>query len=75
MDKAYSVKALVASFKEAGIEIGEDAAIKAVEILIKFFEDSAKLSENKFDDIVAGLLPTLKPYIMEQLDRIDGKKG
>ncbi len=74
MDKAYDFKALRDKLKERGLDVAEDAAEGLVEDLFWFMEESAKLSENKFDDIALIILPELKKKALEAADKIDGEQ-
>lgn len=75
MTKAYDTKVLVARLKEKGINIAEDAAGEVVKTTFGWAKESAVLSENKVDDMVAPLLIPVETYIMTQIDKIDGEKG
>lgn len=71
---AYDVQKLIDAAKPHGLELAEDAAKKLVEVVFDWVAESAAQSENKFDDVIAPLIPVLKPVIMEQLDKIDGSQ-
>jgi len=73
--KAYDPKLLVEKLKAVGLDVAEDAAVRVVEAVFDWATESAKLSENKIDDVIAALLPTLKPAIFEAIDKIDGEVG
>lgn len=75
MEKAYDKDALVEILKGKGLDVAEDVAVVLVESLIDWISESAKLSEGTVDDLLAGMLPAMKPYIMEQIDKIDGEVG
>lgn len=79
MNKAYDPKDLVRRLKENGLNVAEDAAKVIVEQTFGWVEDSAKLSTKgiigKLDDVVVSLLPPLKSFILEQVDKIDGEQG
>jgi len=75
MEKAYDLQGLLDSAKEQGMELAEDAAQKAVKAVMGWLKESAKLSENKFDDVLLPVLEIAEPAIMAELDKIDGKEG
>lgn len=73
--KAYDLKVLGAKLKEQGLDLAEDASILVMNATVDWLIESAQASSNKIDDIVAPLLLAVKPYVQEQLDKIDGEKG
>lgn len=75
MDKAYDVKELMSKMKAEGMDVAEEAAKTAVSCVLDWVAESALKSENKMDDMVAPLIPVLKPHIMELIDKIDGEEG
>lgn len=75
MEKAYDLKELGKKLKDNGLEVAEDAAGVVLDSVIDFLVESAAKSENKIDDIVSPILLAVKPYVKEQIDRIDGKEG
>lgn len=75
MEKAFDPKALVAKLKEGGLDIAEDAAKHVVESVFKWTEESVVLTENKVDDFALVVIPAVRPFVMGQLDKIDGKVG
>lgn len=75
MEKAYDTKALVEKFKARGLDLAEDVAEMALEDVLVWFEESAKMSENKYDDLVIAIIPMLKAEALKQIDKIDGEEG
>lgn len=75
MEKAYDLKVLVVALKGRGLDLAEDAAKIIVEEVLNFVHESAIASENKFDDLVSALIPMIKPHILSEVDKIDGKIG
>lgn len=73
MDKAYALSDLVEKLKPQGLTLTENAAKLVVESVFSWVEESALLSANKMDDFAAVILPAVKPFILSQLDKIDGK--
>lgn len=72
---AYEVDKLVGKLKDGGLDLAEDAAKHAATAVLDWVAESALESENKFDDLLAAIIPVVKPVVMEQLDGIDGKEG
>jgi len=75
VDKAYDLKGLTDKMKERGLDLAEDAALIVYESLQSWLIESAMLSENKYDDLLAVLLPSIDGYVKEQIDKIDKKEG
>jgi hypothetical protein len=71
----YDTKVLLDMLKEKGLDVAEDAATVVVDVVFDWVSKSAVETELKIDDVIAGLLPAIKPYVMEQVDRIDGQVG
>ena len=75
MEKAYDLKDLGSKLKEKGLDLAEDAAGIVLDATMDWLGESAIKSENKIDDILVPLLMAVKPYIKDQIDKIDGKEG
>ena len=75
MEKAYDLSVLVERLKENGMDLAEDAAKEVVDVLLQFLIDSAKVSPNSIDDLLTPMLGAARPWIMDQLDKIDGDVG
>lgn len=73
MEKAYEIKSLVEKFKARGLDLGEEVAKMVVEETFSWAEESAKLSENKYDDLVPFSL--VKSEVLKLADKIDGQVG
>lgn len=71
----YDLKALLEKLKVRGLDLSEEAAKGAVEDVLTWLEDSAKLTATPMDDIAAAVLKSYKPQIMAELDKINGKAG
>lgn len=71
MEKAYDLKGLGEKFKEQGLELLEENAKVAVEVIFSWLEESAKLSENTYDDLAVMLYPKMKELILEQAEKIN----
>lgn len=76
MEKAYDLKVLGDKFKARGLDIAEDAAKGVVEDVIDFLSESALVSPNPYDDLLAAsVYPVVKKKLLEKADTIDGKVG
>jgi len=75
MEKAYDTKDLLKKLEERGLDLAEDAAALVLEEVLNWFENSAKMSENKYDDLVIAIIPMLREEVLKQIDRIDGEEG
>lgn len=73
--EAYSLKALVEKLKVHGLDVAEDGAKLVVEAVFDWVSESAVLSPNKVDDFAVVILPAIKPFVLSQLDKMDGKVG
>ena len=79
MEKAYDLKALGLKLKEQGLPILENAleesALKAYTAVKEWAKESAVLSDNKIDDVVAPFYDNLDPLVLPMIDKIDGEVG
>lgn len=75
MTKAYDVKDLLEKLQSKGLNVAEEAAKVLVEEVLAWVSESAALSENKIDDLVAVIVPVVKPYILKAVDSIDKVEG
>jgi len=73
MEKAYDFGVLADRLKEKGMDVAEEAAKIAVGEMLTWLVDSAKLSENVYDDVLIAVIPLFEQTIGEQLDKIDGE--
>lgn len=73
--KAYEIKVLIAKFKARGLDLAEEAARMIVEETCNWIVESAAISENKIDDVVALGIPQLKVIVLPLVDKIDGQVG
>jgi hypothetical protein len=70
---AYEIGKLVEKLKVVGLDVAEDGAKKAVVEVFAWVEESAKESSIPYDDLALIVLPKVKDFVIEQLDKIDGK--
>lgn len=68
-------KEIAELLKGKGLDVAEDAAIKAVKALFEILPMIVAKTENKYDDMLIPVLGVLEPKIIELLDKIDGEVG
>ena len=61
---------LMKHLKEAGLDIGEDVAIKVVKAIFKAAPELALASENKIDDLFVPVLSMIESPLVNMLDNI-----
>ena len=71
--KAYDLKELINKLKSKGLVVAEDMAETLVVATFEWVEESAIISENKYDDLALAALPLIKSQILEKIDKIDGE--
>lgn len=69
------MKVLVAELKQAGLNVGEDAAKEVVKAVFAAVPKFVLATENKVDDLLVAILPVVEPHVLKLLDKIDGKEG
>lgn len=72
MEKAFDVKDLVLKLKEQGLPLAEEAARLVVSSVLDWVQESVVLTENKYDDFAVPVIMAVKPFVMAQIDKIDG---
>lgn len=75
MEKPFDVKDLVVRLKGKGLDMAEEAVKLCVVESLGWMEDSVKLSENKYDDLAIAVIPSVKDFVLKQVDKIDGAVG
>lgn len=79
MEKAYELKDLGMKLKSAGLPILEEAleasALEVYKAVKAWAKESAAMSENKIDDVVAAFYDQLDVMVLPLIDKIDGKEG
>lgn len=68
-------KVLLKELKQAGLNIGEDAAKEVVKAVFKALPNFVLVTENKIDDLLVAILPVLEPHVLKMMDAIDGEEG
>lgn len=71
MEKAYDLKDLGARLKAKGLVEAEDLAGAVYKEFKAWLKESAPLSENKYDDILAPFIDQLDAIVLPQIDKID----
>jgi hypothetical protein len=72
MEKAFDVKDLVAKLAAQGLPLAEEAAKLVVSSVLDWVQESVVVSENKYDDFAVPVIMAVKPFVMAQIDKIDG---
>jgi len=62
---------IVTRFKEAGLEMLEDNAMKSIDVTLDILEEVVKLTENKIDDLVLPFVPKVRSVLKELADKIN----
>lgn len=75
MQKAYDVQDLLNRCKQDGLELVEAEVGMFYKHLKEWFQESAVLSENKVDDVIAPFVGQLDPILLPLIDKIDGQEG
>jgi len=78
MEKAYDLKDLGLKMQAEGLTIAEESLEKAAAIAYKAIKqwatESAVLSENKLDDVLAPFYNQLDPIVLPLIESIDFNK-
>lgn len=79
MGKAYDLKVLLNKLKETGLpalmNLAEEEALLVFKATKEWLKESAKLSENKIDDVVMPFIDFTDSAILPLIDKIDGQVG
>lgn len=70
---AYDFKELLAELEIQGLIVAEECAIETIEEVIDWILESAKISENPYDDMVAVIIPLIIKPLSESVDGISDK--
>jgi hypothetical protein len=75
--KEYDVKELLAQLEINGLMVAEELAIDIVEVCLEWVIESARASENVYDDVIEMIIPLIaKPlgdYIDDLSDEVDSQ--
>ena len=72
---AYDVKKLWQKLKDQGMDIAEDATGLVYKGVMDWVEESARESENPYDDLGIPFRKQVDQIVLPQIDKIDGKVG
>lgn len=75
MTKAYDVQDLLGRLKGDGLDLVEHEVGLVYKHLKEWIQESAVLSENKIDDVVAPFIGQLDPVMLPLIDKINGHEG
>lgn len=75
MTKPFDLKDLAEKLKAQGLPVAEDMAKLIVEQTLAWIEESVTLSPSKYDDFAIPVIEAMKPFIMKEIDKIDGVEG
>lgn len=75
MEKAFDPKDLVARLKAKGLDAAEDVVKIVAGETMDWAVESLVMHENQYVKFFAPVLGGLKPVVMAELDKIDGKVG
>lgn len=70
MKEAYDFKVLGERLKAKGLIQAEEMAEDAVVVVVSWLKESAILSPNKYDDLLAAAYPLLEAQLQEQAEKI-----
>jgi hypothetical protein len=71
--KAYDVKDLVEKLKGHGLELAEESCKVLISTTLEWVEESAKISHTPYDDIALIVMPQLKKFIFDAVEKINPK--
>jgi hypothetical protein len=71
--KVDAKQVLLDELKKQGLDIAEDAAMSTVKAVIKALPQFFLSTENKYDDILIGILPIIEPSLLKIIDDLDGE--
>ena len=75
MEKAYDIKELGKKLKDKGLDLAEDASALVLESVLDWVAESAAISKTPYDDMATVIIPPLKAFALNQIDKIDGENG
>lgn len=71
MEKAYDFKDLAERMESVGLEMGEEGAKEAIDVLADWYIESATLSKNPFDNVGIAFMGELKGKLKELAEGIN----
>lgn len=73
MTKAFDFADLVSKMKGHGMDMTEDMAKLVATSVLDWIDESVGLTSNKFDDFFGEADKAIRPWILKQIDKINGK--
>lgn len=70
LEKEWDTSVLVDQLKIYGLEIAEETAVDVIEISLDWVVESARLSENPYDNVIEVVIPVVLGPLNEQVDKI-----
>ena len=70
MENAYDIKVLGKRFEAAGMAGLEQKTLEALDIMLGWIDDSARISKNLADDMVRPVLPYVRKSVVPFVDKI-----
>lgn len=75
MQKAFELAALKERLAAKGIDLAEDLLKVLVGETLDWTQDSLAMHENAYVKFMAPVISTVKPLVLAEVDKIDGKVG
>jgi len=75
MEKSFDLKNLTERLKAKGLDIAEDAAMLLINETFAWTEESLAMHPNPYVKFALPVVQTIKPLIVAEADKIDGKIG
>ena len=75
MEKAFDTSALVEKLKAQGLHATEELVKVLVGETLTWVEESVLIHENPYVKFLAPVVATIKPLVLQQVDKIDGQVG
>ena len=75
MEKPFSIKDLGERLRGKGLALVEDQVRLVVEETLGWVQDSVVGTPNKIDDLAVPFIQILKPSVLREVDKIDGRIG
>lgn len=73
MTQAFDLKDLEAKLLANGMPVVEGLAKLVIEQVLDWVSESVTMTENKYDDFTLAIIPIIKPMIIAEIAKIDGK--
>ncbi len=70
LEKAFDVKELAAQLQKYGLIVAEEAVIDVVEVSLSWLVDSARASENPYDNVIEMVIPVILDPLNAHINKI-----